>query len=106
MYSLVRAGNEQKTRVELLKENNTLATETTSQKDQDGTGGDGSTKSSLGRGLAANTGLHDILGRVVLGSLVGGSGNVTGLSVGLATNLLLGVGGSDLLGGNGRGLLS
>jgi len=57
-----RSANEQKSAVQLLQEDNPLAPESSSQQDQDGTGGDGSSELSGSRGLSGDLGLSDILG--------------------------------------------
>jgi hypothetical protein len=67
---LVGTSDQQEARLESLEADNTLTAETSSQKDENGTGGDGSTdRGSLG-GLARDLGLGDILSRVEAGSLV------------------------------------
>lgn len=64
--------DEEKTRVELLKENDALATETTSEEDEDGTGGDGRLELGLLVDLAVGLGNTNVLGGVEAGSLLGG----------------------------------
>lgn len=90
---LVGTSDEEESRFELLQENNALSTETTSQKDQDGTGSDGLTELGGARDLAA---LHRALSLgkdVSLGGL--GNDDVTGLAVLGSSNL-------DSLGGVGH----
>jgi len=103
-HSLERTSDEEETRVELLEADNSLAGVSTSEEDQDSSRGDGSSEDSLSWGLAGETGRADILGRVVLGSLVGW--DQSRLSVGLSSDLLLGVSGLLSLGRAGTSLLS
>lgn len=97
-------GDQKQARVELLEEDNSLAGESTSKEDKNGTGGDAGTKNSLARGLSRYLGLADILSRVVLGSLVGGDQSL--LAVRLAADLLLRERRGLSLGGSGAGLLA
>lgn len=69
---LVGAGNQQQSTLQLLQEHNALSTETTSEEDEDGAGGDRGTEGGGFRGLAALLGYADIFGGVEAGSLVGG----------------------------------
>lgn len=96
--------DQKQARVELLEEDNSLAGESTSKEDKNGTGGDAGTKNSLARGLSGYLGLADILSRVVLGSLVGGDQSL--LAVRLAADLLLRERRGLSLGGSGAGLLA
>lgn len=57
-----RSANEQQTAVQLLQENDPLAPESSSQQDQDGSGGDGRSELGGARGLSGSLGLSDILG--------------------------------------------
>lgn len=98
------ARNEEQTRVELLQKHNSLAAETSSKENEDGTGGDAVAENGLGGALAGFTGRTDVLGGVVLGRLVGG--DQTLLAVGLATDLLLGTGGGFDGGGGSAGLFA
>jgi hypothetical protein len=68
---LVGAGNQQQSTLQLLQEDNTLSTETTSEEDKDGAGGDGGTEGGGFGGLAALLGYTDILSGVETGSLGG-----------------------------------
>jgi len=127
-----RSADEQKSAVQLLQEDNPLAPESSSQQDQDGTGGDGSSEFSASRDLSGSLGASNILSlvirrrkvrvsfsngntqylcqckgstyRVVLGGLVGRDGPL--LAVLGTTDRLLDGGGLLLLGGGGTGLLS
>lgn len=53
--------DEQETRVQLLQEDNSLASESTGQEDKDGTGGDRGSELGLAGGLSADLGLGDVL---------------------------------------------
>lgn len=66
---LERTGNEQKTRVELLEEDDPLSAVLSAEQDQDGSGGDGLPQNSLAVGLSGNLLSGNILGWVVLGCL-------------------------------------
>jgi hypothetical protein len=68
---LVGTSDQQETRVESLDADNTLTTETSSQKDDDGTGGNGSADSTSLGSLARLLGLGDILSGVETAGLVG-----------------------------------
>ena len=93
---LVGAGHQQQSTLQLLQEDNTLSTETTSEEDKDGAGGDGGTEGGGFGGLAALLGYADIFSGVETGSL--GGGNETLSAVLVATDGLF----DDL----GRGLSS
>lgn len=67
--SLERTGNEQKTRVELLEEDDPLSAVFSTEQDQDGSGGDGLPQDSLAVGLSRDFWSGNILGWVVLGCL-------------------------------------
>jgi hypothetical protein len=99
---LERTGDKQETRIELLQEDNTLTTVTTSQKDQDGTRDNGTTeRSSLG-GLAADLGRRYILSGVEARGLLDRDGTLTTVLGTLDLNSLLG---SSFLGRSSNGLL-
>jgi hypothetical protein len=66
---LERTGNEQKTRVELLEEDDPLSAVLSAEQDQDGSGGDGFPQNSLAVGLSGSFWSGNILGWVVLGCL-------------------------------------
>jgi hypothetical protein len=102
--SLERTGNEQKTRVELLEEDDPLSAVLSAEQDQDGSGGDGLPQYGLAVGLSRDLWSGYILGWVVLGSLRGRDLSLS--TVGLSTDSLLVRGGSFGLGGSGTGLLS
>jgi len=93
--------DQQETRGELLKEDNTLSGETTSKNDQDGSGCDGLSQLCLSRsGLANSTARRSILSRVPTRSLFGNSSlaSVEILNNGSGGSLLL-LGGGLPLGG-------
>jgi hypothetical protein len=56
-----RTRDEEETGIELLQEDDSLASESTGQEDEDGTGGDGRSELGLADGLSASLGLGDIL---------------------------------------------
>lgn len=94
--SLVGTSDEEESGFELLQENNTLSTETTSQKDQDGTGSDGLAELGGARNLAALQWALSLSKDISLGGL--GNDDVTGLAVLGSSNLdSLGSGGHLLL---------
>lgn len=96
--------DQKQARVELLEENNSLARESASKENKNGTGGNAGTEDSLARGLSRYLGLADILSRVVLGSLVGGDQSL--LAVRLAADLLLRERRGLSFGGSGISLLA
>lgn len=98
------AGDEEEARVELLKEDDTATGEAASEEDQDSSGGDRGTESGLAGDLARDLGLANVLGGVVLRSLLGRDEALA--AVALATDSLLGVSRGLLLGGSGTGLLA
>lgn len=89
------AGDEQKTRFELLKEDNALATEAASEEDEDGTRGDVGLELGLLVDLAVGLGDTGLLGGVEAGSLLGGDEALATVLGTLDGDLL--VGGSLLL---------
>lgn len=101
---LVGTRDQKQARVELLEENNSLARESASKENKNGTGGNAGTEDSLARGLSRYLGLADILSRVVLGSLVGGDQSL--LAVRLAADLLLRERRGLSFGGSGTSLLA
>lgn len=98
------ASDEEEARVELLKEDDAATGEATGEKDQDSSRGDRSAERGLGNSLARDLGLADVLGGVVLRSLLGRDQALA--AVALAADGLLGVRRSLLLGGGGTGLLA
>ena len=68
---LERTSNEKKTRVELLQDDNTLTTVTTSQENDNGTRGDSRAEDGLLGGLAGDLGLRNVFSRVEARSLLG-----------------------------------
>jgi hypothetical protein len=68
---LVGTGDQQETRLKSLDANNTLTTETTSEKDKDSSGGDAAANGSSLSGLARLLGLGNILSGVEAAGLVG-----------------------------------
>jgi hypothetical protein len=102
--SLERTGNEQETRVELLKEDDPLSAVLSAEQDQDGSGGDGLPQCGLGVGLSGSLWSGNILGWVVLGSLRGRDLSLS--TVGLSTDSLLSRSRSLGLGGSCAGLLA
>lgn len=97
-------GNEQKTRVELLEEDDPLSAVLSAEQDQDGSGGDGLPQNSLAVGLSGDLWSGNILGWVVLGCLL--SWDLSLSTVGLSTDSLLSVSGSFGLGGDSGSLLA
>jgi len=81
---LVGAGDQQQSTLQLLQEDDTLSTETTSEEDKDGARGDGGTEGGGFGGLAALLGYTDILSGVETRSL--GGGNETLCAVLVATD--------------------
>lgn len=69
---LERTSDEEKTRVELLEENDALATETTGEEDENGSGGDGGLELGLLVDLAVGLGDTNVFGGVEARSLLGG----------------------------------
>ena len=88
---LVGSSYKEETAVELLKENNTLSAEATSEEDEDGSRGNGSTQFSGPGDFTALLGYSDILSGVETRSL--GSGDKTGSTVLFTTDFLLDVSG-------------
>jgi hypothetical protein len=99
------AGDEQQARLELLQEDNALATEATGQKDKDGTGDDGAAELGDTSVLAVLLGDGDILSGVEAGSL-GGSNDAGSTVLGtLNLNSLGGGSGADSDGAGGLALV-
>ena len=88
---LVGSSYKEETAVELLKENNTLSAEATSEEDEDGSRGNGSTQFGGPGDFTALLGYSDILSGVETRSL--GSGDKTGSTVLFTTDFLLDVSG-------------
>ena len=77
---LVRAGDEEEAGLERLEADDALAAEATSEKDEDGAGGDGGADlGCLLVILAGGEGTLDIVGGVEAGGLAGGGGSLLGL---------------------------
>ena len=97
------ARDEQQARLELLQENNALATVTTGQKDEDGTGNDGAAELGNTGVLAVLLGDSNVLSGVEAGGL--GSSNNAGTTV-LGTLDLNGLVGDNSGSGDGTGGLA
>jgi hypothetical protein len=102
--NLERTGNEEETRIELLQDNDTLSTVTTSEENDNGTSSDGGTETSLLGSLTTELGLRNILSGVETRSLLSGDSTLGTVLTTLNFNSL--VSGSSLRGSGNSDVLT